>query len=75
MEAGMNLNLLEGQSYTSNLVWSFIEGLKSEKEGHAWTVRKDGLLEDAVGSVYAIDLLVTSEEVRIKLKPVDVVNF
>ena len=78
MGGNMNLSelkLLEGSSYTSQLTQAFVNGLIEEKLGRAWSKRSDGLYEDVVGSVYAIDITVTSSSVSIKMKPAQVINF
>lgn len=67
--------VINEQSYTGQLVWAFINDFISEKQDAGWYKRRDGLLEDCTGSVFTVDLKVSDEEVKVYLKPANIINF
>jgi len=68
-------SLVTESSYTALLVQGFIDGLIEEKQGRAWVKRTDGLFEDCVGAIYAIDLVIGSDSIKIKMIPANIISF
>lgn len=65
----------ESKSYTMELLESMANGLIESKLSHGFTRLQNGLLEDVVGNVFAIDLKQETVTDAVTLEPVSVIKF